>query len=106
MLERNIPVLCEVYDGQWQNLCMTTENGDPLNELRLIKPTWQWVSKFTKEKCLQELNLLSKLKTSDLEVISNLPRLEKGEITYYNLRITKNSNYAVSLESTGGSGVL
>ena len=103
LVARNIPVLCEVYDGQWQNLCMTTENGDQPNELRLIKPTWQHVSKFTKEKCLQELNLLSKIKAADLEIISHLPCLDKGEITYYNLHVTKNSDNGISLESTGGT---
>ena len=63
--ERNIPVLCEVYDSQWQNLCMISEEGSSLNELRVIKPTWQRVRKFTKEKCIQEITLLSKLKAVD-----------------------------------------
>ena len=101
---RNIPVLCEVYDGQWQNLCMMTENGEPLNELHLIKPTWQRVSKFMKEKCLQEINIISKIKTADLETISQLERLDKGEVKHYNINITQNCRHGITLVSTGGTG--
>ena len=37
--ERGIPILCEVYDGQWQNLCMTNKDGNPLMKLKLVKNT-------------------------------------------------------------------
>ena len=40
---RRIPVLTEVYNGQWQNLCMMDRHGNLLNALRFIKPTWQRV---------------------------------------------------------------
>ena len=100
--ERNIPVLFEVYDGQWQNLCMFSEDGSPLNELRLIKPTWQRVRKYTKDKCIQEIGLLSKLKAVDLEEISVHKRLEEGKIKYYNLEISKTSTHAIEVTSTGG----
>ena len=43
--EKKIPILCEVYDGQWQNVCMTSAQGEPLNKLRLIKPTSQKLMK-------------------------------------------------------------
>ena len=59
--EKNIPVLCEVYDGQWQHVCMTSTDGSPLTELHLVKPTWQRVQKMSKEKCLQEMILASKI---------------------------------------------
>ena len=100
--ERNIPVLCEVYDGQWQNLCMFSEDGSPLNGLRLIKPSWQRVRKYTKDKCIQEIGLLSKLKAVDLEEISAHKRLEEGKIKYYNLEISKTSTHAIEVTSTGG----
>ena len=100
--ERNIPVLCEVYDGQWQNLSMLSEDGSPLNELWLIKPTWQRVRKYTKDKCIQEIALLSKLKAVDLEEISAQKRLEEGKIKYYNVEISKTSTHAIEVTSTGG----
>ena len=102
LLEKKIPVLCEVYDGQWQNLCMLSEEGSPLNELRLIKPTWQKVRKFTKEKCIQEITLLSKLKAVDLEEIAAGKRLEEGTLKYYNVEICKKSTHKLELSSTGG----
>ena len=100
--ERNIPVLCEVYDGQWQNLSMLSEDGSPLNKLRLIKPTWQRVHKYTKDKCIQEIALLSKLKAVDLEEISAQKRLEEGKIKYYNVEISKTSTHTIEVTSTGG----
>ena len=70
--EKKIPILCEVYDGQWQNVCMTSTEGEPLNKLHLIKPTWQRIQKLSKEKCIQELTLASKLKTVDIEKLEKL----------------------------------
>ena len=46
---------------------------------------------------------MSKIKAADLEKILHLPRLDKGEITYYNLHVAKNSDNGISLESTGGT---
>ena len=100
--ERNIPVLCEVYDSQWQNLCMLSEDRSPLNELWLIKPTWQRVRKYTKDKCIQEIALLSKLKAVDLEEISAQKRLEEGKIKYYNVQISKTSTHTIEVTSTDG----
>ena len=100
--ELEIPILCEVYNGQWQNLCMTSESGEPLTQLRLIKPTWQRVQKFSKEKCIQELCLTSKLKVTDLEIIATEKRLEKGTRNCYNITIEKNNSDGFSVTSRGG----
>ena len=81
---------------------MLSEDGSPLNELRLIKPTWQRVRKYTKDKCIQEIALLSKLKAVDLEEISAQKRLEEGKIKYYNVEISKTSTHTIEVTSTGG----
>ena len=100
--QRNVPVLCEVYDGQWQNMCMTSEKGLPLTELRLIKPTWQRVQKMTKEKCLQEMVLAAKISRRHLELMAKIPKLNRGKVTYHNLTLTGNADSTVDVVSTGG----
>ena len=100
---RGIPVLCEVYDGQWQNLCMQTQQGLPLNELRLIKPTWQRVLRLTKDKCLELLILGAKIKASDLESMAKEQKLTTGERNYYNLHIERDSAGCLLVTSRGGS---
>ena len=100
--ERNVPVLCEVYDGQWQKMCMTSEKGLPLMELRLIKPTWQRVQKMTKEKCLQEMVLAAKISRRDLEIMASNQKLSGGKVTYHNLTLTHNADSTVDVVSTGG----
>ena len=85
----NIPILCEVYDGQWQNICMTHENGEPLTKLRLTKQTWQRVQKYSKNKCFQEVCLASKCKSADLDTMSKAQKLFSGTYNFHNLKITK-----------------
>ena len=99
---RSIPVLTEVYDGQWQNLCMTDKHGNPLNALRLIKPMWQRVQKMSKQKCIQELALGSKLKKRDLEQMEKSEHLEIGKTNYYNLEISRIGDASLDVKSTGG----
>ena len=99
--ECNVPVLCKVYDRQWQNMCMTSEKGLPLTELRLIKPTWQRVQKMTKEKCLQEMVLAAKISHRDLELMAKIPKLNRGKVTYHNLTLTHNADSTVDVLLTG-----
>ena len=46
--ERDIPVLAEVYDGQWQNFVMTDSENFPLIRMRLQNKSWTHISKLTK----------------------------------------------------------
>ena len=101
--EKKIPILCEVYDGQWQNVCMTSTQGEPLNKLRLIKPTWQCIQKLSKEKCIQELTLASKLKTVDIEKLEKFSILPNGLCELYNIRIQRELNGSFIISSRGGS---
>ena len=101
--EKKSQILCEVYDGQWQNVCMTSAQGEPLNKLRLIKPTWQCIQKLSKDKCLQELTLASKLKTVDIEVLSTLSTLPNSLCELYNIRIQWELDGSFIISSRGGS---
>ena len=101
--EKKIPILCEVYDGQWQNVCMTSVQVEPLNKLHLIKPTWQCIQKLSKEKCLQELTLASKLKTVDIEALAKMSTLPNGLCELYNIRIQWEVDGSFINTSRGGS---
>ena len=46
--EREISILVECYDGQWQLTVMTSEDEEPLNLLRLAHGTWSKISKMGK----------------------------------------------------------
>ena len=46
--DRNIPVLTDVYDGQWQNFVMTDSENFPLTRMRLQNKSWTRISKSTK----------------------------------------------------------
>ena len=100
--ENNILVFCEVYNGQWQNIRMTCADGSPLTELCVIKPTWQKVQKMSKEKCLQEMILASKICQCDLETMSSADKLMYSNTHYHNLKITRNADSTVDVISTGG----
>ena len=100
---RGIPVLCEVYDGQWQNLCMQSDTGLPLTQLRLIKNTWQRIMRLSKEKCLELLILAAKVKATDLERMMGEERLD-GEIkTFYNIELKRESDGSLCVQSRGGA---
>ena len=83
-------------------ISMLSEESLPVNELRVIKPTWQRVHKFTKEKCIQEITLLSKLNAVNLEEIAAQKHLEEGRIKYYKVEISKTNTHTIELTSTGG----
>ena len=57
----SISIHCEVYDGQWLNTCVTTEDGAPLTELQVIKLIWSRVGKLSKEKCIDEMSTACKI---------------------------------------------
>ena len=82
---------------------MTSTQGEPLNKLRLIKPTWQCIQKLSKDKCLQELMLASKLKTVDIEALSTLSTLPNGLCELYNIRIQWELDGSFVISSRGGS---
>ena len=79
---------------------MIDKNGNPLTELRLVKNTWQRVSKMSKNKCLQELG--AKVKKRDLEMMEKSERLSNGCTTYHNLKISCNEDFSLDALSTSG----
>ena len=82
---------------------MTSAEGEPLTKLHLIKPTWQRIQKLSKEKCIQELTLASKLKTVHIEVLSKLSTLPNSLFELYNIRIQWELNGSFIVSSHRGS---
>ena len=81
---------------------MTSTDGSPLTELHLVNPTWQTVQKMSKEKCLQEMILASKISRRDLETMVSADRLMYRNTRYHNLKLTRNADSTVNVISTGG----
>ena len=72
---RQIPILAECYDDQWQLTVMTTESGCPLNKLRLAHSTWSRVGKMSKQHLLEEMLSTNKVKCADMDLLmSNFPQ--------------------------------
>ena len=61
LLHKNIPILCEAYDGQWHNHITHTINGGPLTKMH-GRSTWSRISKLSKDKCIEELSVHSIVK--------------------------------------------
>ena len=67
--EREIKVLCKIYDGQWQYTVMHDEHGNPLNILRVCTSTWSRISKLSKARIMDELMTINCLKLGDIDLL-------------------------------------
>ena len=65
---RNIPLLCEVYYGQWQQFITSSASRDHLMKLH-GRNTWNHISASSKEKVLSEMNDASVVKNFDLDLL-------------------------------------
>ena len=59
--ERRIPVLCEAYDGQWHKFVTEDKIGQALTKLH-GRDNWNKVSSMSKDKCINEISMLSVVK--------------------------------------------
>ena len=60
---RNIPVVCETYDGQWHKHITEHSSGARLTRL-FGRDNWTRISNLTKDKCLEEIISMSIVKKS------------------------------------------
>ena len=86
--ERNIPILVECYDGQWQNTFMMTEEGKPLNKLRLVQNIWSCISRLSKTKLIDEM--------------SSLRRFPVGSTPFDTIEVHRIHTGAIHVSSRGG----
>ena len=98
---RQIPILVECYDGQWQLTVMTTESGYPLNKLRLAHSTWSTVGKMSKQHLLEEMLSTNKVKCADMDLLmlSNFPQ---GIHYFQNVVVEQDPDGCLHVKSRGG----
>ena len=86
--KREIPILCEVYDGQWHNYITMYSDGNCLTKLSW-RHKWQEVMSFSKQKCIDSMVGGCRLKPGDIELLSISKKLENNqEITLGNVKVT------------------
>ena len=101
MCEEGISILAECYDGQWQQTVMTTINGKPLTKLRVASQTWGKVSRFGKERVINDITSSCKMYLGDLDLLQ-FTNYRNSEQKFKNLSLHINTNGSVSVGSLGG----
>ena len=77
---------------------MTTEKGDPLDEIRVAQATWSRISRHSKHRIMDDLKSCN----SNLDIL-RCQRLPVGVSTYDNIEITKHTNGSLEITSLGGT---
>ena len=72
LMEHEIPVLCEVYDGQWHKHIVKSDSESRRLTKLYGREIWNKYSSYSKDKCLEELNSYSILKKSSQKLISEM----------------------------------
>ena len=73
LYDKNIPVLCEAYDGQWHNHIMQSEDRHQLTKL-FGRTNWLCIFKLSKDKCMEQLANFSIVKVGDRNEIEKFHR--------------------------------
>ena len=100
--EREIKVLCEIYDGQWQYTVMHDAHGNPLNMLRVCTSTWLRISKLSKARIVDELMTINCVKLGDIDLL-RFSTFTEGTNIFNNIEVTKTSEGALHISTLGGT---
>ena len=96
--EIRIPILCEAYNGQWHKFVMEDKNAQPLTKLHGCD-NWNLVASMSKDKCVNEIAMVSVVKRSTHEIIKE-QQLDKGStINLHEIQICKGSNSELHVSS-------
>ena len=110
--KRQIPILCEVYDGQWHNYITTDSDGNCLTKLAW-RHKWQDVMSFSKQKCIDSMVGGCRVKPGDIELLNICKRMENSqEVSFGNVKVTccimppveKIVRKILTVTSQGGAG--
>ena len=97
--DRQIPLLCEVYDGQWQHFITTSKEGNHLTKLH-ARNTWNWLAGFTKDRVLEDMYNASAVRTWDLDLLAVHKRINaNGILELSNISVWKNESRSLFAES-------
>ena len=88
---RNIPVICETYDGQWHKYITENSNGTRLTRL-FGRDNWNRISNLTKDKCLEEIISMCIVKKSTQNIVSNTAVNKGSEMCMPEINIEKQQN--------------
>ena len=95
---RNIPVLCETYDGQWHKHITKTRSGHRLTKFH-GKELWNKVSNLSKDKCLEQIHQISVVKKSSHELIRNCSLSTGKGILFPGIQIEKGEDSKLFISS-------
>ena len=104
--EKDIPVLCECFDGQWANLAFKDTDREPLTILHLLNKSWEAAHNLSCRGVLLKLKNLSTFAVNDL--VSVCQDLVYGKLfsKWGNISATvnkkANGDIYYTLESNGG----
>ena len=98
LLSRNIPVLYEMYDGQWHKHITETRSGYWLTKFH-GKEMWNKVSNLSKDKCLEQIHQMSVVKKSSHELTRNCSLSAGKGILFPGIRIDKGQDSKLFVSS-------
>ena len=104
--EKDIPVLCECFDGQWANLAFKDTDRDPLTILHLLNKSWEAAHNLSHRGVLLKLKNLSTFRVKDLVSVCQDLIDGKSFSKWGNISVTvnekANGDIYYTLESNGG----
>ena len=85
--KRSIPIICEVFDGQWHNHITHDASGRSLTKLGW-RHKWQEISNFSKQKCIEKLVNCCRVKPANIQILSGTNALRNGgEVSTGNIKV-------------------
>ena len=101
LLQRNIPVLCEAYDGQWHKFITEDVVGNSLTLLH-GRDNWNKYSSMSKDKCIEQVAALSVVKKSTLKLVKAQKMNMNEHLCIKVVHIMKGANNELIVSSVAG----
>ena len=101
LLQRNIPVLCKAYNGQWHKFITEDAVGNSLTLLHGCN-NWNKYSSMSKDKCIEQVAALSVVKKSMLELVKAQKMNMNEHLCIKEVQIMKGANNELIVSSVVG----
>lgn len=99
---RRIPILTEVYDGEWSKTVMCGIDGEPLTKLQVAKKTWNPIKGMKKERIIEEMLKTNRIGVADCDMLLVSNNLSEGTHVLTNVVIEKQTSPTKYFLSTRG----